>query len=165
MSDRNLRALDMRHTLPNLKNLLLTLSDEEGAQSSITGWNCLVSRSVTWLTSRCAQLSYIKSGTSLWTPFPSHPWYPTLLNVRTVRYYSCDDRWKIKTTMMDVSLMISDITNFRMNNFALDASFFPHSDVMTRYDHVFYVARYKAWLLWRALWPHADWISIRAIWS
>jgi hypothetical protein len=35
MSDRNLRALDMRHTLPNLKNLLLTLSDEEGAQSSI----------------------------------------------------------------------------------------------------------------------------------
>jgi hypothetical protein len=29
MSDRNLRALDMRHTLPNLKNLLLTLSDEE----------------------------------------------------------------------------------------------------------------------------------------
>lgn len=36
MSDRNLRALDMRHTLPNLKNLLLTLSDEEGAQSSIT---------------------------------------------------------------------------------------------------------------------------------
>jgi hypothetical protein len=37
MSDRNLRALDMRHTLPNLKNLLLTLSDEEGAQSSIIG--------------------------------------------------------------------------------------------------------------------------------
>jgi hypothetical protein len=33
MSDRNLRALDMRHTLPNLKNLLLTLSEEEGAQS------------------------------------------------------------------------------------------------------------------------------------
>ena len=30
MSDRNLRALDMRHTLPNLKNLLLTLSDGEG---------------------------------------------------------------------------------------------------------------------------------------
>jgi UV radiation resistance-associated gene protein len=38
MSDRNLHALDMRHTLPNLKNLLLTLSDEEGgAQSSIIG--------------------------------------------------------------------------------------------------------------------------------
>ncbi|KAI0286694.1 hypothetical protein BGY98DRAFT_941490 [Russula aff. rugulosa BPL654] len=37
MSDRNLRALDMRHTLPNLKNLLLTLSDEEGAQSSPAG--------------------------------------------------------------------------------------------------------------------------------
>ncbi|KAI0252690.1 hypothetical protein BJV78DRAFT_331272 [Lactifluus subvellereus] len=33
MSDRDLRALDMRHTLPNLKNLLLTLSDGEGAQS------------------------------------------------------------------------------------------------------------------------------------
>lgn len=31
MSDRNLRALDMRHTLPNLKNLLLTLTDGEGA--------------------------------------------------------------------------------------------------------------------------------------
>lgn len=30
MSDRDLRALDMRHTLPNLKNLLLTLSDGEG---------------------------------------------------------------------------------------------------------------------------------------
>ncbi|TFK88527.1 hypothetical protein K466DRAFT_546944 [Polyporus arcularius HHB13444] len=27
MSERNLRALDMRHTLPNLKNLLLTLTD------------------------------------------------------------------------------------------------------------------------------------------
>jgi len=34
MSDRNLRALDMRHTLPNLKNLLLTLSDGEGARLS-----------------------------------------------------------------------------------------------------------------------------------
>ena len=29
MSERNLRALDMRHTLPNLKNLLLTLTDNE----------------------------------------------------------------------------------------------------------------------------------------
>jgi len=35
MSDRNLRALDMRHTLPNLKNLLLTLSDEEGTNSKV----------------------------------------------------------------------------------------------------------------------------------
>ncbi|KAF8665091.1 hypothetical protein AX16_000559 [Volvariella volvacea WC 439] len=31
MSDRELRAMDMRHTLPNLKNLLLTLTDGEGA--------------------------------------------------------------------------------------------------------------------------------------
>ncbi|KAG5715908.1 UV radiation resistance-associated gene protein [Termitomyces sp. T112] len=31
MTDRDLRALDMRHTLPNLKNLLLTLTDGEGA--------------------------------------------------------------------------------------------------------------------------------------
>ncbi|KAG6857648.1 hypothetical protein H0H87_010217 [Tephrocybe sp. NHM501043] len=31
MADRDLRALDMRHTLPNLKNLLLTLTDGEGA--------------------------------------------------------------------------------------------------------------------------------------
>ena len=38
-----------------------------------------------------------------------------VLNVRTMRYYSCDKWWKIKTTMMDVSLMISDIANFRMN--------------------------------------------------
>ncbi|THH30193.1 hypothetical protein EUX98_g4023 [Antrodiella citrinella] len=30
MADRDLRALDMRHTLPNLKNLLLTLTDPEG---------------------------------------------------------------------------------------------------------------------------------------
>jgi hypothetical protein len=37
MSDRNLRALDMRHTLPNLKNLLLTLSDEEDVQFNIIG--------------------------------------------------------------------------------------------------------------------------------
>ncbi|KAJ3006293.1 hypothetical protein NUW54_g3991 [Trametes sanguinea] len=29
MTERNLRALDMRHTLPNLKNLLLTLTDNE----------------------------------------------------------------------------------------------------------------------------------------
>ncbi|KAI0044373.1 hypothetical protein FA95DRAFT_1608596 [Auriscalpium vulgare] len=32
MSEKNLRALDMRHTLPNLKNLLLTLTDGEGAR-------------------------------------------------------------------------------------------------------------------------------------
>ncbi|KZP32421.1 hypothetical protein FIBSPDRAFT_916567 [Athelia psychrophila] len=32
MADRDLRALDMRHTLPNLKNLLLTLSDGEGTR-------------------------------------------------------------------------------------------------------------------------------------
>ncbi|KAJ7139545.1 UV radiation resistance protein and autophagy-related subunit 14-domain-containing protein [Mycena epipterygia] len=33
MADRDLRALDMRHTLPNLKNLILTLTDDgEGAQ-------------------------------------------------------------------------------------------------------------------------------------
>ncbi|KAF7310459.1 hypothetical protein HMN09_00588100 [Mycena chlorophos] len=32
MADRDLRALDMRHTLPNLKNLLLTLTDGEGAK-------------------------------------------------------------------------------------------------------------------------------------
>lgn len=31
MGDRDLRALDMRHTLPNLKNLLLTLTDGECA--------------------------------------------------------------------------------------------------------------------------------------
>lgn len=31
MADRDLRALDMRHTLPNLKNLLLTLTDGERA--------------------------------------------------------------------------------------------------------------------------------------
>lgn len=29
MTDRNLRALDVRHTLPNLKNLLLTLTDPD----------------------------------------------------------------------------------------------------------------------------------------
>ena len=29
MADRNLRALDMRQTLPNLKNLLLTLTNGE----------------------------------------------------------------------------------------------------------------------------------------
>lgn len=34
MADRDLRALDMRHTLPNLKNLLLTLTDGEGAKLS-----------------------------------------------------------------------------------------------------------------------------------
>jgi hypothetical protein len=31
MADMDLRALDMRHTLPNLKNVLLTLTDGEGA--------------------------------------------------------------------------------------------------------------------------------------
>ena len=31
MADQELRALDMRHTLPNLKNLLLTLTSGEGA--------------------------------------------------------------------------------------------------------------------------------------
>jgi len=32
---------------------------------------------------------------------------------------------------------VSDIANFRMNIFVLDASFFPHSDIMTGYDNVF----------------------------
>lgn len=32
MLDYDLRALDMRHTLPNLKNLLLTLTNGEGAK-------------------------------------------------------------------------------------------------------------------------------------
>ncbi|KAF8060977.1 hypothetical protein FPV67DRAFT_1512344 [Lyophyllum atratum] len=32
MADRDLRALDMRHTLPNIKNLLLTLTNGEGAR-------------------------------------------------------------------------------------------------------------------------------------
>ncbi|EGO19453.1 hypothetical protein SERLADRAFT_478872 [Serpula lacrymans var. lacrymans S7.9] len=36
MSDRDLRALDMRHTLPNLKNLLLTLTDGEGARLAVS---------------------------------------------------------------------------------------------------------------------------------
>ena len=62
MADRDLRALDMRHTLPNLKNLLLTLTDGEGAlvlvllvfrmliraivspQDSYTGQDALLSR-------------------------------------------------------------------------------------------------------------------------
>ncbi|EJD04359.1 uncharacterized protein FOMMEDRAFT_19606 [Fomitiporia mediterranea MF3/22] len=34
MADRNLHALDLRHTLPNLKNLLLTLTSGEGALRS-----------------------------------------------------------------------------------------------------------------------------------
>lgn len=33
MAERNLRALDMRHTLPNLKNLLLTLTDPDTVQT------------------------------------------------------------------------------------------------------------------------------------
>jgi hypothetical protein len=32
MAERDLRALDIRHTLPNLKNLLLTLADNEDRQ-------------------------------------------------------------------------------------------------------------------------------------
>ncbi|KAH7916489.1 hypothetical protein BJ138DRAFT_1075462 [Hygrophoropsis aurantiaca] len=35
MGDRDLRALDMRHTLPNLKNLLLTLTDGESVNIPI----------------------------------------------------------------------------------------------------------------------------------
>ncbi|KZT67671.1 hypothetical protein DAEQUDRAFT_812727 [Daedalea quercina L-15889] len=35
MSERNLRALDMRHTLPNLKNLLLTLTGAEGGSRPV----------------------------------------------------------------------------------------------------------------------------------
>ena len=34
MTERNLRALDMRHTLPNLKNLLLTLTDPDTLQNT-----------------------------------------------------------------------------------------------------------------------------------
>lgn len=35
MSERNLRAMDMRHTLPNLKNLLLTLTNGSPLKSPI----------------------------------------------------------------------------------------------------------------------------------
>ena len=33
MAERDLRALDMRHTLPNLKNLLLTLSHDDSVKT------------------------------------------------------------------------------------------------------------------------------------
>jgi hypothetical protein len=35
MAERDLRALDMRHTLPNLKNLLLTLSHDDRVQATL----------------------------------------------------------------------------------------------------------------------------------
>ena len=47
MSERDLRALDMRHTLPNLKNLLLTLGHD-----AVFNFECVfVSGSRTMLTS------------------------------------------------------------------------------------------------------------------
>jgi UV radiation resistance-associated gene protein len=42
MADRDLRALDMRHTLPNLKNLLLTLTDGEGTRLLYALPNCFI---------------------------------------------------------------------------------------------------------------------------
>ncbi|KAL0950596.1 hypothetical protein HGRIS_007390 [Hohenbuehelia grisea] len=61
MTDRDLRALDMRHTLPNLKNLLLTLTDGEepihprsaqqpfGPYSSAYAASCLVNVYRLWI--------------------------------------------------------------------------------------------------------------------
>lgn len=67
MSDRNLRALDMRHTLPNLKNLLLTLTDGEGAPRMLV--HSLYGRSIIQMTS----CSFTRSGhENPWT-HPSHP--------------------------------------------------------------------------------------------
>lgn len=40
MSDRNLRALDIRHTLPNLKNLLLTLTNPDVIQLRLVSKFC-----------------------------------------------------------------------------------------------------------------------------
>ena len=44
MTERNLRALDVRHTLPNLKNLLLTLTDPDTADPRYVRQPALISR-------------------------------------------------------------------------------------------------------------------------
>ncbi|KAJ7456454.1 hypothetical protein FB451DRAFT_1048357, partial [Mycena latifolia] len=67
MADRDLRALDMRHTLPNLKNLLLTLTDGEGAQLSVPRQFNSPEFSVTGLESPRAE-SPVENGPS--TPKP-----------------------------------------------------------------------------------------------
>ncbi|KAJ7480116.1 hypothetical protein B0H11DRAFT_1864054 [Mycena galericulata] len=63
MADRDLRALDMRHTLPNLKNLLLTLTDGEGAQLSVPRSFSSAELSVTGLESPRAE-SPVENGAS-----------------------------------------------------------------------------------------------------
>ncbi|OBZ78991.1 hypothetical protein A0H81_00302 [Grifola frondosa] len=61
MTDRNLRALDMRHTLPNLKNLLLTLTDSENIRPPPTHH----------VASSSASISSLRSPVLTQTPLPS----------------------------------------------------------------------------------------------
>ncbi|KAJ7642286.1 hypothetical protein B0H17DRAFT_464700 [Mycena rosella] len=71
MADRDLRALDMRHTLPNLKNLLLTLTDGEGAQLSVPRTFNSSEFSVTGLESPRAE-SPVETRSNSSTPKPAY---------------------------------------------------------------------------------------------
>ncbi|CCM01316.1 uncharacterized protein FIBRA_03365 [Fibroporia radiculosa] len=64
MSDRNLRALDMRHTLPNLKNLLLTLTDNESTQLPTQRFSTASSVSISSLQSPVLTASSLPSTAS-----------------------------------------------------------------------------------------------------
>lgn len=64
MSERSLRALDMRHTLPNLKNLLLTLTGAEGGPRPVQRFS---------VASSSASLSSLRSPILTASSLPSAP--------------------------------------------------------------------------------------------
>ncbi|KAL4246786.1 hypothetical protein ABKN59_009300 [Abortiporus biennis] len=59
MTDRDLRAMDMRHTLPNLKNLLLTLTDPDTTPTTMRPPSIVSSNSTSLLRSPAASASIL----------------------------------------------------------------------------------------------------------
>jgi len=87
-----------------------------------------LSRSVTRSAGRCVQLSYISLGHLSLKPLPTSSVIPHA-ELRTMGYYSCDMWWLTKNHD-GVSLIISDIANFR--NIFRRVFGVPRSDIMFR---------------------------------
>ncbi|KAH9891128.1 UV radiation resistance protein and autophagy-related subunit 14-domain-containing protein [Cubamyces lactineus] len=96
MTERNLRALDMRHTLPNLKNLLLTLTDNE--QHNIPGH-------------RVASSSVSVSSLQSQSPVPSKSSLPDLKPTSGTDGHTTDSALADGTTSASLAASVSSTEN------------------------------------------------------
>ncbi|KAF9513061.1 hypothetical protein BS47DRAFT_1344778 [Hydnum rufescens UP504] len=81
MTERNLQALDMRHTLPNLKNLLLTLTNDADEEEPIrySGIDASLSTLDSFGSPKSNKTATLHNGdASSHSPKPSNPTTPTL---------------------------------------------------------------------------------------